>query len=89
MFPSTRNMVLVKCTENLGSQVADWENQEFLGDRWKTLTFPESVLFATAPELHTASAAKRSPINFMLCTQAVEQIEESHSPDILGSDKVP
>ena len=88
MFPSTRNMVLVKCTENLRSQAADWENREFLGERWQTLTFPESTLFATAPELHTASAAKRPPINFLLGTQAVEQIEESPSPDILGSDEV-
>ena len=88
MFPSTRNMVLVKCTENLRSQAADWENQDSLGERWQTLTFPGSILFATALELHTASAAKRSPINFSLCTQVVEQIEESPSPDILGSDKV-
>ena len=81
-------MVLVKCTEDLGSQAADWKNREILGERWQTLTFPESALFATAPELHTASAAKRSPIKFLLCTQAVEQIEVSPSPDILGSDKV-
>ena len=79
-------MILVKYAENRVSHTANWI---FLGGKEQTLTFSESVLFATALEFAFSFQQRKGLPLIFLCKQGIEQIDGGHSPDIPGIDKVP